>query len=99
MPEGINPWKYYPTREAARYLGLETSSLSKILEFELPCHKVGPSHGSIYYFGITILCYLVGLPPVDVRALVEPIREDLIREAERPTKVQPPPGHGKTWVL
>lgn len=99
-PEGINPWRAYPTKEAAVFLGLDPSTLSKISEHELPRERVGPSRGSVVYFGINILCYLVGLEPVDVKALVEQLRSDLLREARRPSKVQSlPKSRDRTRIL
>lgn len=94
---GIDPMRAYTVKEVAQMLGTKrVASVYEIPEEELPRVKRIGSH--LGFLGINVLCYMHGLPPVDVAALVERYRERLIQD--RP-KVQPlrTVENGKTRVL
>ena len=87
----------YTVKEVAQMLGTKRiASVYEIPEEELPRVKRIGSH--LGFLGINVLCYMHGLPPVDVAALIERYRERLIQD--RP-KVQPlrTVENGKTRVL
>ena len=92
------PLRAYSAEEVAEILGTtRINSIYEIPASELPrVRRVGRAVG---YLGINMLCYMHGLPPVDVAGAVEAFRERLLDE--RPSVVQPlrPSEPGKTRVL
>lgn len=84
----IQPWRCYTAHEAAAWLGLpdpRTSSkaIYHIPETDLPRRYVGEQRGSIRFLGIDIICYILGVPPMDLSAEVEKVRSAL-RPAAKP---------------
>ena len=94
---GIEPMRAYSARETARLLGTRrVASVYEIPEDELPrVRRIGSGVG---FLGINILCYMHGLPPLDMEAAIEQYRQHLIQD--RPTvRALRPSEPGKTRVL
>ena len=76
---GLDPMRAYSAKEVADILGIKrVASVYEIPDDELPrVKRVGTSIG---FLGINVLCYMHGLPPVDVAAAVEAYRQRLIQD-------------------
>lgn len=75
---GVVPMRVYTAKEAADLLGSHVSSIRQIPEEELPKHRRAGK--GIGYYGINILLYQNGLPPIDIRASLEAYRQALMRD-------------------
>ena len=80
--EGLDLMRAYSAKEVAALLGTQrVDSVYEISEDELPrVRRVGAHIG---FLGINVLCYMHGLPPVDMAAAIEAYRAKL--ENDRPT--------------
>lgn len=75
-PPGIRSTALYTAREAAAWLRLSNwKSVYEIAETELPRCKIGPSRGRIRYWGADLLCYVRGMPPLDMQTVIDAVRE------------------------
>lgn len=72
--------KLYTAKEVAAFLGVKRiESIYEIPQGELP--RVKRIGSSIGYLGINVLCYMLSLPPVDMKALVVQYKAQLEEEA------------------
>lgn len=94
-PGGIEPMRVYTAEEVAELLrtGLDghdnarAAAVYRIDKRDLPrVRRVGTKIG---FLGINVLCYMHGLPPVDMEQLIEDYRAKLMAERPRPRPVQP----------
>lgn len=94
-PGGIEPMRVYTAEEVAEMLrtGLDghdnarAESVYRIDKRDLPrVRRVGTKIG---FLGINVLCYMHGLPPVDMEQIIEDYRAKLMAERPRPRPVQP----------
>lgn len=94
---GIEPMRAYSAKETARLLGTRrVASVYEIPETELPrVRRIGSGVG---FLGINILCYMHGVPPVDMEGAIDQYRQRLFQN--RPTvQALRPAETGKTRVL
>ena len=90
---GIEPMKCYTAKQTADFLGCHKVSVYQIPENELP--KQRRAGNGVGYYGINILLYQNGLPPVDLTRRLEEFREVLMRA--RPA-VQPLHPQDQEWT-
>ena len=81
MQMGLEPMRVYTPEEVAQLIGTtRVQSVREIPESELPrVRRIGSNIG---YLGLNVLCYIHGLPPVDMEVAIENYRQRL--EADRP---------------
>ena len=94
---GVEPLKVCSAKEVASMIGTSrVQSVYQIPEEELPrVRRIGCDKG---YLGINVLCYIHGLPPVDIAAAIEQYRKRLLQD--RPTvSVLHPRKKGKTRIV
>ena len=75
---GIEPMKLYTAAEVAHFLGCHKVSVYQIPEAELP--KQRRAGTGVGYYGINVLLYQNGMPPVDLTKRLEEYREALMRD-------------------
>ena len=85
---GIDLIKAYSPQEVAELLGTNRiESVYAIPADELPrVRRIGSRIG---YLGINVLCYMHGMPPVDMEAVLESYRERLMKEAPNVLALKP----------
>ena len=88
----------YSTSEAAEFLGMHASDVTRIPEIELPKHKLGLSRGRNAYTFLDLFCYVHRLPPVDTSALLEAFCRCLEEDAPHVRPLHPKQG-SKTRLL
>jgi len=79
---GIELGRAYSPKEVAHLLGTSrTKSVYEIPEEELPrVRRIGSGIG---FLGINVLCYMHGMPPVDMQSVIEGYRETLMKSAPK----------------
>lgn len=83
----LKPEAFYTAREAATLLRLSrVDSIYEIPEAELPRCRVGPSRGSVRFYGADLLAYAKGLVGVDYQDVITRLKDRLINS---PSSGQP----------
>lgn len=81
----INPWEMYTAEEVRQRLHFrKVDTVYGIPEHDLPRHRRGPRGGAIRYLGADIICYMLGYPPPDHKALRARLEEQLRESVELP---------------
>lgn len=79
---GIELGKAYTPKEVAHLLGTKRlKSIYEIPESELPrVRRIGSGVG---FLGVNVLCYMHGLPPVDMDSVIEGYRDSIMQAAPK----------------
>ena len=76
--DDLRPTGLYTVREAAAWLRISNfKAVYEIAESELPRCRVGPNRGRIRFLGADLLCYARSLPPIDVRGVLNELKDRL----------------------
>lgn len=78
-PLELKPDAFYTVKEAALLLRFSrVDSIYEIPEAALPRCRVGPSRGSVRFYGADLLAYAKGLEGVDYAEVIRGLKERLI---------------------